>query len=37
MEYKEYEGEGHGWRKEETIQDALERERAFYERILGLQ
>ncbi|KAF9493029.1 alpha/beta-hydrolase [Pleurotus eryngii] len=29
--YKLYEGEGHGWRLEETIKDALERELHFYE------
>ncbi|KAF4580765.1 hypothetical protein EYR38_003051 [Pleurotus pulmonarius] len=37
VEYKLYEGEGHGWRKEETIKDALERELHFYESQLGLQ
>ncbi|KAJ7641457.1 Alpha/Beta hydrolase protein [Roridomyces roridus] len=31
VEYKLYPGEGHGWRKEETMIDALERELAFYE------
>ncbi|KAH7106404.1 alpha/beta-hydrolase [Auriculariales sp. MPI-PUGE-AT-0066] len=31
VEYKEYEGEGHGWGKVETITDALLRELAFYE------
>ncbi|KAF4622582.1 hypothetical protein D9613_009499 [Agrocybe pediades] len=36
VEYKLYPGEGHGFRKEETSRDALERELAFYERVLGL-
>ena len=30
VEYKEYEGEGHGWRKADTIRDAIEREIKFY-------
>lgn len=34
IELKFYEGEGHGWRQVETIKDALERERSFYERVL---
>ncbi len=29
--YKLYDGEGHGWRLEETIKDALQRELHFYE------
>ncbi|KAG6887411.1 hypothetical protein C0992_012379 [Termitomyces sp. T32_za158] len=37
VEYKLYPGEGHGWRKAETIVDALERELGFYERVLGLR
>ncbi|KAJ8469953.1 hypothetical protein ONZ45_g16717 [Pleurotus djamor] len=37
VEYKLYEGEGHGWRKEETIKDALEREISFYERMFKLK
>ncbi|KAF9559346.1 alpha/beta-hydrolase [Agrocybe pediades] len=37
VEYKLYPGEGHGWRREETMRDALERELGFYERILGLK
>nr|GAT54164.1 predicted protein [Mycena chlorophos] len=36
VEYKLYPGEGHGFRKEETIIDSLERERNFYERVLKL-
>lgn len=37
VEYKLYPGEGHGWRKEETTIDALERELAFYEKNLMLK
>ncbi|KAF4622355.1 hypothetical protein D9613_009516 [Agrocybe pediades] len=37
VEYKLYPGEGHGWRRDETMRDALERELGFYERILGLK
>ena len=37
VEYKLYLGEGHGFRKEENMRDALERELAFYERILNLK
>jgi dipeptidyl aminopeptidase/acylaminoacyl peptidase len=37
VEYKLYPGEGHGWRKEETTIDALERELAFYETTLMLK
>ncbi|KAJ7475116.1 Alpha/Beta hydrolase protein [Mycena galericulata] len=37
VEYKLYPGEGHGWRKEENMIDALERELAFYERMLKLK
>ncbi|KAF9466810.1 alpha/beta-hydrolase [Collybia nuda] len=37
VEYKMYEGEGHGWRQEKNIKDALERELGFYERVLGLK
>ncbi|KAG6919675.1 hypothetical protein DXG01_002618 [Tephrocybe rancida] len=36
VEYKLYLGEGHGWRREENIVDALERELDFYERVLKL-
>lgn len=37
VEYKEYEGEGHGGlRRAETRQDAIERELLFYEQVLGL-
>lgn len=32
VEYKLYPGEGHGFRQEQNIKDALEREIAFYER-----
>jgi dipeptidyl aminopeptidase/acylaminoacyl peptidase len=37
VEYKLYPGEGHGWRREETLRDSLEREIRFYERVLGLR
>jgi dipeptidyl aminopeptidase/acylaminoacyl peptidase len=37
VEYKLYPGEGHGWRKEENMCDACERELAFYERTLKLK
>ncbi|KAF8797775.1 alpha/beta-hydrolase [Phlegmacium glaucopus] len=36
VEYKLYPGEGHGWRKEENMRDACERELAFYQRALKL-
>jgi dipeptidyl aminopeptidase/acylaminoacyl peptidase len=35
-EYHEYEGEGHGFRKADTIEHQLSRELAFYQRILRL-
>ncbi len=35
--YGEYEGEGHGFRRAETIVDVLRREYAFYAHILGLE
>lgn len=35
-EYRTYEGEGHGFRNEATMVDALEAELAFYQRVLGL-
>ncbi|KAJ7207938.1 Alpha/Beta hydrolase protein [Mycena pura] len=37
VEYHLYPGEGHGWRKEENMIDALERERAFYETVLKIK
>ncbi|KAH6892786.1 alpha/beta-hydrolase [Coprinopsis sp. MPI-PUGE-AT-0042] len=37
VEYKVYEGEGHGWRKEENLRDSLIREREFYERVFGFK
>ncbi|KAJ7262717.1 alpha/beta-hydrolase [Mycena haematopus] len=37
VEYKLYPGEGHGWRKEENMIDALERELAFYEAMLMIR
>lgn len=36
VELKMYPEEGHGWRQEKNMKDALERELQFYERILGL-
>lgn len=36
VEYKLYAGEGHGWRQEENMRDALERELEFFSRILGI-
>jgi len=37
VEYKLYPGEGHGWRQEKNIKDALEREIAFYDKMLKLK
>ena len=37
VEYKIYPGEGHGWRQEQNIKDALEREITFYGGVLGLK
>ena len=37
VEYELYPGEGHGWRQEKNIKDALEREIRFYEDVLGLE
>ncbi|KAJ6632595.1 alpha/beta-hydrolase [Mycena sp. CBHHK59/15] len=37
VEYKLYPGEGHGWRQEENMRDALERELSFYETMLKIQ
>ncbi|KAJ7577960.1 alpha/beta-hydrolase [Mycena floridula] len=37
IDFKLYEGEGHGWRQEKTLVDSLEREIGFYEKILKLQ
>ncbi|KAJ7086402.1 Alpha/Beta hydrolase protein [Mycena belliarum] len=36
VEYKLYVGEGHGWKRQDTIQDALRREIEFYDRVLGI-
>lgn len=36
IDFKLYEGEGHGWRRSDTITDALERELAFYRDVFGL-
>ncbi|TFK67989.1 alpha/beta-hydrolase [Pluteus cervinus] len=37
VEYELYPGEGHGWRKVETIKDTIKREIKFYSRVLGIQ
>jgi dipeptidyl aminopeptidase/acylaminoacyl peptidase len=37
VEYELYSGEGHGWRQEKNIKDALEREIAFYNNVLKLK
>ena len=37
VEYRPYEGEGHGWHQEMQITDALEMGIKFYERVLGLR
>lgn len=36
VEYRLFEGEGHGWRKTKTIELAVEQELAFYQEVLGL-
>lgn len=36
VEYLEFPDEGHGWRKAENIQTALEKELAFYKEVFGL-
>ena len=35
--YKEFEGEGHGFRQFDTLVDTLKHENAFYAHVLGLQ
>jgi dipeptidyl aminopeptidase/acylaminoacyl peptidase len=37
VEYKIYSGEGHGWKRKDTIADALQREIRFYSRVLGIE
>ena len=37
VEYTVFQGEGHGWRKAETIIAALEKEEAFYSDVLKLE
>ncbi|KAI0701029.1 alpha/beta-hydrolase [Cytidiella melzeri] len=37
VEYVMFEGEGHGWRRADTIQKALETELAFYEKVFDLK
>ena len=35
VEYLEFEGEGHGFRRKENIERALEAEAAFYAQVFG--
>ncbi|KAJ7666904.1 alpha/beta-hydrolase [Mycena polygramma] len=37
VEYKWYSGEGHGWKRKDTIQDALLREIRFYSGVFGIE
>ncbi|KAJ7641515.1 alpha/beta-hydrolase [Roridomyces roridus] len=37
VEYKLYAGEGHGWKRRETIEDAIQTELQFYNRVLGIE
>jgi dipeptidyl aminopeptidase/acylaminoacyl peptidase len=37
IDYVLYEGEGHGWRQEKNIRNALETELAFYKKVLNLE
>ncbi len=37
VDYVLFEGEGHGWRKAETIKAALEKELGFYEDVFKLK
>ncbi|KAJ7074518.1 Alpha/Beta hydrolase protein [Mycena amicta] len=37
VEYKLYAEEGHGWKRKETIEDAILREWRFYNRVLGVE
>lgn len=37
VDYTVFEGEGHGWRKAETIKAALEQELHFYESVFGIK
>lgn len=37
VKYIEFEGEGHGWRKADSIRRALEEELAFYQDRFGLK
>ncbi|KAJ7152931.1 alpha/beta-hydrolase [Mycena filopes] len=37
VEFKIYEGEGHGWKRRDTIHDALRREIQFYSRVVGIE
>ncbi|RPD61836.1 alpha/beta-hydrolase [Lentinus tigrinus ALCF2SS1-6] len=37
VEYVVFQGEGHGWRREENIRAALEKELSFYENVFGVK
>lgn len=37
VDYKLYSGEGHGWKRRDTMEDALRREIQFYNRVLGIE
>ena len=37
IEYVVFQGEGHGWRREENIRAALEKELSFYENVFGVK
>lgn len=37
VEYVLFEGEGHGWRKEENMRTAIEKEFGFYADVFGLK
>jgi dipeptidyl aminopeptidase/acylaminoacyl peptidase len=37
VEYIEFEGEGHGFRKAENLKQSLESEIGFYERVFGIK
>lgn len=36
VEYRLFEGEGHGWRRAETVKEALETEEAFYKEVFRM-
>ncbi|KAG8999103.1 hypothetical protein FRB94_006439 [Tulasnella sp. JGI-2019a] len=37
VEYRLFDGEGHGWRRAETVKEALETEEAFYKGVFGMK